>query len=353
VLGDGAPGFVHRRSFDRPRAAVTYPRQTEGEWRWSVGWFRKVLGRGQPDEAQRRVRDEVQSLFDDHGLAAFERQLRFAELVGDRDWVLDQDVGQLRLGDDLAFAAQILGTTSWSEGTWRWSWANPSIVETLTQRARDVEAIGRERGVSMLTSPDLDLDAVGDGHIVALIAAGLLDADGYYRGPHGAGEVYVLVEVPQIRERTDPSVVHGVSVISEALLSLPIALTSAAVATYLRGRGLTVSERGREVRVDGEDGASFAFDRLGRLTEIRGRAETQTHGRHRTVRPADAQRRSTARLARRGNREPAGLAGRTGPRTHRCAAPVSGRSPRVGEGGVSCRRPPMAGDEGPAPSTPR
>lgn len=126
-----------------------------------MGWLRKLVGRGQPDKAQNRVRDELQALFDDHGLAAFERQLRFADLVGDRDWVLDQDLGQLRLGDDLASTAQIIGTTSTSSGTWRWSWANSSIDEALTQRARDVEAIGRERGVSMLKSPDLDLDTVG------------------------------------------------------------------------------------------------------------------------------------------------------------------------------------------------
>lgn len=111
---------------------------------------------------------------------------------------------------------------------------------------------------------------------MALITAGLLDADAYYRGPHDAGEVYVLVEAPQVREGTDLPVVHGVSVISEALLGLPIPLTTAAVATYLRGLGLTVSERGREVRVEGGDSASFTFDKLGRLTEIRGTAGSET-----------------------------------------------------------------------------
>jgi hypothetical protein len=52
------------------------------------------------------------------GLASFERQLGFAELVGERDSLLDQESGVLRLGDDLVLPVQLLGSEATGSGTW-------------------------------------------------------------------------------------------------------------------------------------------------------------------------------------------------------------------------------------------
>src|SRR5919108_6022775 len=72
----------------------------------------------------------------EHGLIAFDRQLRLAEVVGERDWQLDQDRGVLTFGDDISLDAQILGSASDRSGTWLWAWANPSIDDRLTREAR-------------------------------------------------------------------------------------------------------------------------------------------------------------------------------------------------------------------------
>ena len=79
-----------------------------------MGWLRRLTGpgatsgetgSGTPDAIDR----DLLALLEAHGLPAFERQLRFAELVADRAWRLDQEGGRLLMGDDLAFPAQTLG----------------------------------------------------------------------------------------------------------------------------------------------------------------------------------------------------------------------------------------------------
>ena len=232
-------------------------------------WLRGVLGGAASDGATRGLDPGLQTLLDDHLLPAFDRQLAFAAFAGDRDWDLDQDAGHLRLGDDLVLPAQILGTVSEATSTWRWSWANPSVDEALTLKAREALEIGRERGIGVLTAPDVDLARIGDGHVLALAVAGLLDADAYYRCPYDGGEAFVLVTLPQVREAMpEPAAVRAVSVISEALLGLPVPITKAAIAGYLRDLALPVSESSREVRIDDDSATRFRFDPAGRLTGI-------------------------------------------------------------------------------------
>lgn len=231
-------------------------------------WLQKLAGRAAPVDSESQLDPGLQTLFDEHGLAAFDRQLRFGDIAGEMDWNLDQDAGTLRLGADLVLPAQILGTTSAANGTWLWSWANPSVSDGLTTRARELARIGEERGLAVLTDPELDPGRYGDGHVIALAVAGLLDADAYYRCPHAGGEVYVLVEIPQVRAGREPPVERAIGVITHATSALPLPPTKAGITNYLRGLGAPVAESEHEVRVgDGEAGA-YWFDELGRLIEI-------------------------------------------------------------------------------------
>jgi hypothetical protein len=244
-----------------------------------VNWLRRLVGREQSGGARQRVQAELRVLFEEHGLSAFERQLRFADLAGDRDWALDQETGQLRLGDDLVFAAQILGTTSAGSGTWLWSWANPSIDEGLTRRARELQGIGQQRGTAAFTAPELDLDDIGEGHLLALVASGALDADGYFRGAHDDGEVYVLVDAPQTRTASEPAEPQAIATVLQAQLGLPVPISREAVSAYLRARGLPIRVSGGQVVIESESATSFRFDRHGRLTQILQTAEAEVGSR--------------------------------------------------------------------------
>jgi YD repeat-containing protein len=235
-----------------------------------MGWLRKVLGRGEPEPEPPPLDldPSLLTLLEAHGLPALDRQLRFADLMGDPDWHLDQANGLLRLGAQV-FPAQVLGTTSWHSGTWLWAWANPSIAEPLTTRSREAARIGEERGLPLLTTASVDLDTVGDAHFLALAVGGLLGADAYYRCPHDAGEVVVLLDVPSIRGPVAHPEVRALTVVPRSA-TVPGVLGAASIAGYLRWLGLPVTETEREVRIGDGTAGTFTYDELGRLTGMTG-----------------------------------------------------------------------------------
>lgn len=242
-----------------------------------MGWIRKLTGKADPEPAPSASGGDVESLIrdlqvllDQGGLAAFERQLRLAELVADRDWQLDQAAGELRLGSDLVYPAQLLGSASAASVTWLWAWANPSVDAALTQRVEEARAIGEARGIPLLTDEGFPLGDLAVGHLVALAVSALLDADAYYRCPYAGGEAFVLLEAPATREAQDGPLTRSIFTITRAVESMPPLLTRPGIASYLRGAGLPVTESEREILVAGGEAATFRFDRQGRLTEIDG-----------------------------------------------------------------------------------
>ena len=235
-------------------------------------WLRKLAGgRATDDDVEVPLDPDLSQLLDEHGLIAFDRQIAFSEVLGDRDWTFDQDDGILRLGDDITLAAQILGSTSSKSNTWLWAWANPSIDEALAARSREAARLGGERGMTILVEPKLDLGrGIGDGHLLALAVAGLLDADAYFRGSHAGGHVFLLVDEPRAKQFSPEPEARAVTVISEALRYGSDLVTPTAIANYLRGLGLVFSEDVGEIRIGSGESGTFQFDELGRLTEIRG-----------------------------------------------------------------------------------
>ncbi len=221
------------------------------------------------------VETSFQGLIDEHLLAAFDRQLGFADIVGERDWLLDQDAGTLTLGDDL-LPAQLLGTVSEESGTWLWAWANESISEALAERAREAARLGRARGVAVLSDPEVEISRIVDGHVLALVVAGMQEADAYHRCPYDGGAAFVLVELPGgPADSAEPPSERAASVVTAALAGLPVAITRKAIVSYLRGLGLPLIESADEVRVDDGSETRFGFDELGRSTEIKGRRRSQ------------------------------------------------------------------------------
>lgn len=229
-------------------------------------WFRGLLGRaGGGDQVE--LDPALGDVLVDVGLAAFDRQLAFAELVGDRDWQLDQDAGVLRLGPDLVLPAQILGSQSDKAGTWLWAWANPSVDDRLTAMARSVRALGGDRAVAVLTDSQVDLARIGDAHLLALAAAGLVDADAYYRCPYPGGAAFVFVDLADGRPGVDLGAgARAEAVIGRAIVDVPQLVSRRSVERYLDHLGARVSRHDDAIFID--PGLTIRFDALGRLTSI-------------------------------------------------------------------------------------
>jgi hypothetical protein len=51
-----------------------------------------------------------------------------------------------------------------------------------------------------LTEPEIDVASFDHGHVLAMIAVGLLGAAAYYRAPYDGGAAFLLIpELPQLR----------------------------------------------------------------------------------------------------------------------------------------------------------
>lgn len=232
-------------------------------------WLRR--GRSEPTTPPMPELDPaLVDLFQEGGIAAFDRQLGLAELVGDRDWQLDQDRGMLRFGRDIELPVQVLGSVSYASGTWLWAWANPSVRPELTALTGELRRMGEERGIPLLTEPQLDAEAVGGGLMLAIVAVGLVDADAAYRCPHAAGEVLVAVQAPGVRSRELDAESRVPLVLGRCVEAIPIPIRRTGVVAYLRGLGLEVTEDAAGVHVGDGSRTAILFDELGRMTEIRG-----------------------------------------------------------------------------------
>jgi hypothetical protein len=90
-------------------------------------------------------------------------------------------------GADLVVAdLAVIGTTSRSEGTFLWSWANESLPVAATARATRVRVFGDENDLPLLTRPEWPA-ARPEGLEMLAISARILDAEGTF--VHESGDV--------------------------------------------------------------------------------------------------------------------------------------------------------------------
>lgn len=226
----------------------------------------------------------LQALFDEHAGIALSRQRDLGARIGDWSWQFDMDAGTMTfekagfLGfgkKRITSACQVLGSESESSATWLWSWANTQsgLPPALLRAAEKLRGIGERGSIRELTERSLPLER-WDGHQLAMIAAGLTDAPGYYRGPYDGGALFVLLLEPTLRTEVPQPLVRFSTVLPELLGGFEVHDHRLAARGLARGLGLSVSPSGSgDEGLDVSDGASrvaLAFDARGRMTELSG-----------------------------------------------------------------------------------
>lgn len=157
-----------------------------------MGWIGRLFGGkrepSDPPDLRRQIEKAV------NGLAAVTAAHDAAWHLGEADWSLDQDVGNLVFttpqGMRAVAPAQIIGTYNTQDGTWLWAWDHPSVAPPLTEHARRVLAYGRERGYDRLTTRVLPCTENEAWELTAR-AFLLCEANGAYRGPADATLVFM------------------------------------------------------------------------------------------------------------------------------------------------------------------
>ena len=149
-----------------------------------------------------------QNLFDRCAFQIYERQNRLSNLVGDRDWLLDTEAAILTFGDDLVFPVQFLGTFSDLSKTWLWADANSKVAlpSHSLELCRKVRASGQAAGIDECAVDQFPFsDEVGkpSAGTLVMMAVSLSEASAYYKAPHDAGDVYLLINDKRIDEQPD------------------------------------------------------------------------------------------------------------------------------------------------------
>jgi hypothetical protein len=114
--------------------------------------------------------------------------------LDERSWAVDQDAGTIVFDHENGTRAtaplQIIGTYNPEDGSWRWAWDHPSILEPLRAHAETVRRYGQQHAIAELTSARLECSEADCWRFVAL-ACHLNDAQGAYRGPTGGPLVFL------------------------------------------------------------------------------------------------------------------------------------------------------------------
>jgi uncharacterized protein DUF6882 len=156
-----------------------YQRARERNWKQDDAAFGRLMSEAVDDLKERQAQLYAQFKLDDYPR-----------------WDWNQEASQLVFSEGglarVVAGIQFVGSVSTLSGTWRWSWANPSILECAKRRIREVRAYGVERHYLKLASASWVAEEV-DGWEMTAIAARLIGAAGAYRTPADDGWSFLAI----------------------------------------------------------------------------------------------------------------------------------------------------------------
>ncbi|MEG0975928.1 MAG: hypothetical protein RSD57_18200 [Comamonas sp.] len=202
---------------------------------------------------------------------AWDRQMDFAEIVGERAWSADTSQGMIQFGDDLRFRMQVLGSYSFQTGSWQWIWANTQaeVPPAFTEVARQLLGFGNTQQLPLFTQPRSAIREE-DLHTIGLIAAGADESAGYYLGNYGDGILLALIDpghgLPAKASKPERVLTVVPQLISQFTLDHRTLLRH-----YLQAKGFAVHET--EAQITAQQGASQVraeLDAQGRISVING-----------------------------------------------------------------------------------
>jgi hypothetical protein len=116
--------------------------------------------------------------------------------LGRYRWDLDQTSGKLIFSENgtpkVIANVQIVGSYSTSSHTWKWSWANETVLKEMKKEIEKVKRYGEQRGFKELTTSQFECDE-DYGWTLTAAAAYVLKYKGSYRGPIDNGYVFMLM----------------------------------------------------------------------------------------------------------------------------------------------------------------
>lgn len=213
----------------------------------------------------------ILDLFALHGADALHKQHAFGDYLGEHSWNFDLQTGLLSFGGGRTFPFQLLGSQSDGDGTWLWGWANTFIQasEAVLRCSIRLRELGAANGIAELAEPEFACERV-DGHMLAMLASGICNANAYYRCPYEGGAAFVLVDLGGPLPDPPVLLLRMETIFLNFIMSYEIADQRAALVSYARRRGVTVEPDGDVLRLSTPDGARVVatFDSSNRLAKF-------------------------------------------------------------------------------------
>ena len=154
--------------------------------------FGRIFGGNKGAADPVALRQEIQKAM--KGLAAVTTAHNSTWHLGEADWALDQDIGNLVFttpqGMQAVAPAQIIGTYNTEDGTWLWAWDHSSVQPSIAKDAKAMLAYGQQHGYAKLTTRKLQITEDQAWELTAL-AFMICSANGAYCGPAGTALVFM------------------------------------------------------------------------------------------------------------------------------------------------------------------
>ncbi len=116
-------------------------------------------------------------------------------------WDLDQESGKIVFyfadGFKAVAPVQIIGSLNVDKQSWLWAWANPSVLDPLTQHARNLKGYGELQNIPRLMAPVWS----GTNELawaMAALAAKHCEAAGAYRGETESVHLYMTFDEVEV-----------------------------------------------------------------------------------------------------------------------------------------------------------
>jgi hypothetical protein len=208
---------------------------------------------------------------------SFRKQHALGDFLGKHSWQFDLGKGTVDFGKGpglfgkkRVYPMQLLGTEG-EDGTWLWAWANTQspIPPGLLKAVNRVRSFGEAEGIDPLVTPQLPSSEY-PGHLLASIAAGIADADCFYRGPYPGGAAFALVFDTPLRQAPPTPDVRVVNVLAQVIGAFAVDDHRAMARAYLEAEGFHIDEQDSGWTAADESGrvVAITFDDMGRIARI-------------------------------------------------------------------------------------
>jgi len=213
----------------------------------------------------------LEELLERYGGIAFDKQLDFADVIGNNNWNVDMPKGQLAFGAELSFPIQVLGTISYSSESWLWAWANTQsgLPENIIKESLVLKKYGEVNEIDILRDSSFDFGK-DDLHLIGIIASGMFNSTAYYIADYGQGAMVVTLKSVKIdnarKDNHNRILTVFPQLISQFDMNHKLALTN-----YLQAKGYSTNEQQNKlIGTKGTNTITAEFDETDRLTKLNG-----------------------------------------------------------------------------------